>query len=258
MSTQLELYTFTISHFSEKARWALELEGIPYEEKRLLPGLHPLTTRRWAPLNSVPLLRHGKLIVQGSGRILRALPHHFGARRLVPEPSCAEACDEIETLADRSFGRGLQQIAYGELLQHRAEMIQLWSLQGPKWAKAFYFFTYPFVAAIVKRMYRPVPSEVERAKAAFRLALDRTDELLGRSPYLLGSSLTRADITVAALLAPFLRPPEHPVAFPELPPGMQAFCDEFADGATARHVRRLYREYRRTGVFPSHDRPIHP
>ena len=44
----MRLYTFQISHFSEKARFALDLSGIPYEEKRLLPGAHIVTTRRIA------------------------------------------------------------------------------------------------------------------------------------------------------------------------------------------------------------------
>ena len=34
------LYTFTISHFAEKARWSLDYKGIRYQEKRLVPGSH--------------------------------------------------------------------------------------------------------------------------------------------------------------------------------------------------------------------------
>ena len=45
----LKLYTFNLSHFSEKARWALDYEGISYEERMLLPGPHQLVTRRMAP-----------------------------------------------------------------------------------------------------------------------------------------------------------------------------------------------------------------
>ena len=33
------LYTFQVSHFSEKARWALDWKGVKYHERRLLPGL---------------------------------------------------------------------------------------------------------------------------------------------------------------------------------------------------------------------------
>ena len=42
----LKLYTFNVSHFAEKARWALDFERIAYEEKVLLPGPHQLVTRR--------------------------------------------------------------------------------------------------------------------------------------------------------------------------------------------------------------------
>jgi hypothetical protein len=34
------LYTFTIPHFAEKARWALDYKGIRYQEKRFVPGSH--------------------------------------------------------------------------------------------------------------------------------------------------------------------------------------------------------------------------
>ena len=40
LADMLKLYTFNISHFSEKARWALDYEGILYEERVLLPGPH--------------------------------------------------------------------------------------------------------------------------------------------------------------------------------------------------------------------------
>jgi hypothetical protein len=54
----LKLYTFNISHFSEKARWALDYEGIAYEERVLLPGPHQLVTRRIARRTHVPVLEH--------------------------------------------------------------------------------------------------------------------------------------------------------------------------------------------------------
>lgn len=244
MTLAVELYTFAISHFSEKVRWALDLEGIVYEEKPLLPGLHLLTTRKLAAKGSVPVLRYGGFVVQGSAQILQALPGLFGARRLEPEPSNAAACDELEALADVAFGKGLQRIAYAELLKDRKHMIALWAWGGPRWARLFYWLMYPLLSRLVKRKYKPFPAEVARAKAAFREALVRTDELLSRKPFLLGDSLTRADVCVAALIAPFLDPPEHAVQFAPLPPGLGAFVDEFKNGPTAQHVLHLYREYR--------------
>lgn len=252
MTPTVELYTFAISHFSEKVRWVLDLEGIPYEEKQLLPGLHPFTTRRLARKASVPVLRQGHIVIQGSAAIVRALPGIFGARRLEPAATIATACDELETMADQAFGVGVQKIAYGALLQRRQRMIELWSLGRAPWAKLFYAVTYPLLALLVRRMYRAYPEEVERAKAAFRRALDRTDGLLANNAFLLGDSLTRADVCVAALIAPFLSPPEHAVQFAPLPDELRAFVDEFKDGPTARHVLRLYREYRYPAPAPSY------
>ncbi|MDB6010395.1 MAG: glutathione S-transferase family protein [Gammaproteobacteria bacterium] len=37
-----KLYDFRSSHYSEKARWALDFKGIPYAPRRLLPGFHLL------------------------------------------------------------------------------------------------------------------------------------------------------------------------------------------------------------------------
>ena len=244
MMPSVELYTFAISHFSEKVRWVLDLEGILYEEKQLLPGLHFFTTRRLASKNTVPVLRHGGIIIQGSTEIVRAVPGIFGARRLDPPASLAAACEELETLADQAFGRGVQKIAYAALLPERQRMTELWSLGRGPWAKLFYAVTYPGIARAVKRMYRAEPAEVERAKTAFRRALLRTDELLSHHPFLLGESLTRADICVAALIAPLLSPPEHDIQFSPYPAALQDFVDELANSPTARHVRRLYRDYR--------------
>ncbi len=68
---------------------------------------------------------------------------------------------------------------------------------------------------------------------------------LGSGPYLMGDTLSRADVTVASLLAPLTCPPEHllrwPASFPE---ELGAFVDEFRDRPTWEFVRRMYREHR--------------
>lgn len=50
-----ELYDFRSSHFSEKARWALDFKGIPYTPRHLLPGFHMRTARKLAPRSCVPI-----------------------------------------------------------------------------------------------------------------------------------------------------------------------------------------------------------
>jgi len=61
-----ELYDFKFSHYSEKARWALDFKGIPYTARHLLPGFHLRTTRKLAPRSFVPILKTDDGVIQGS------------------------------------------------------------------------------------------------------------------------------------------------------------------------------------------------
>ena len=42
----LRLVTIPISHYCEKARWALDRAGMPYREERHVQGIHRLAARR--------------------------------------------------------------------------------------------------------------------------------------------------------------------------------------------------------------------
>ncbi len=65
------LYTFTISHFAEKARWSLDYKGIHYQEKRLVPGSHVPIVKRIAPSTVVPVLDRASLRRTGVPRVNR-------------------------------------------------------------------------------------------------------------------------------------------------------------------------------------------
>ena len=56
----MKLLEFPHSHYCEKARWALDFKGIPFEAVAVMPGLHMLTIRLYAPDTAVPVLLTGK------------------------------------------------------------------------------------------------------------------------------------------------------------------------------------------------------
>jgi hypothetical protein len=63
--------------------------------------------------------------------------------------------------------------------------------------------------------------------------------------YLGGDRPGRADVTLAALLAPACAPPEHVMKWPlELPGDLAAFVSEIEKRPTLAHVRRMYAEHR--------------
>jgi glutathione S-transferase len=239
------LYTFVISHFSEKARWALDLAGIEYEEKYLLPGLHVLTTRRLAPKSSVPVLVDGERVVQGSSRIIDHAVERLGAAGLTPaDPADAARARELERLADDAFGRGVQTIFYATLLEQRASVVELWSLHGPWWGSALLTLAFPIGRRRVRRMYRIEPDSIAAAKERFRRGIEEVDRSLGSRKYLFGDAPGRVDVTVASLLAPACAPANHVVPWQPLPAALAEFVARFAGSATFELVHRMYREHR--------------
>jgi glutathione S-transferase len=245
--TKARLTTFRISHFSEKARWAFDWSGLEYVERALLPGVHVPFVRRIAPRTTVPVLEHHGRVIQGSGAILDYLEDELGAKALAAPPAMAARGAELERLADRAFGLGIQRIFYDAFLDRPKDVTDVWSQQGPAWGRPFYAIARPFIVRQVRRLYRITPDVVESAKDAFRRAFDETDRILESSPYLLGDRPSRADVTVAALLAPACRPPEHVVRWPTaVPERLVGFLHEHESRPTFNWVLRMYREHRRS------------
>ena len=249
----LKLYTFNISHFAEKARWALDYEGIAYQEKVLLPGPHQLVTSRIAPRTQVPVLEHDGLYVQGSSAIMDYVADRLGGSKLTAiDPIERARAVELDKTLDQAFGRGVQQVLYSALLKDRRTVVDLWSSGGPFWARGFYAVAFPVVAKAVKRMYKTADIEgVAKAKRRFATTFDELDAALTKAPFLGGDAPNRSDITLAALLAPVCRVPEHRVKWPAMPPELADLEASLRGRPTWDHVLRMYRDHRTPNSSPA-------
>jgi len=247
----IRLYTFNISHFAEKARWALDRTGIAYEEKVLLPGLHVGTIKRLGQgATSVPALVDGERAVQGSTAILDHVDERWLAadQKLTPaEPELAARVRELEQWLDAEIGEAGRRFFYHHALPHKKFVAPLMAQRGPWWGGMFFGLAYPKVAQAIRGMYRitaeTAAADGERLLAAYR----RLDEMLAQGPYLVGDRFTRADLTLAALTAPVWRPPEHPTRWPDeqlLPDEVRRWRDEMAKFRVRDHTLRVYREHR--------------
>src|SRR5438045_2718867 len=58
------LYTIPISHYCEKARWALDRSGVPYRERSHIQVIHRFVARRVGRSETMPIL------VRGDGPVL--------------------------------------------------------------------------------------------------------------------------------------------------------------------------------------------
>lgn len=244
----LKLYTFNISHFSEKARWALDYEGVPYQEQVLLPGPHQVVTRRIARRTHVPVLEHDGRFIQGSSAILDYTASQLGATKLAaPDAEALAKLHELEKIIDHAFGLGVQRVLYSVILKpkYKRMVIDLWAFDGPFWARAFYAVAHPMMSAVIARMYKTTDADaVAKAKARFVSTFDQLDALLATQPYFGGDKPNRIDITVAALLGPVCRPPEHRMKWPEIPEELADLEASLKGRPTWNHVLKMYREHR--------------
>jgi len=105
------LYTFTISHFAEKARWSLDYKGIRYQERRLVPGSHAPIVRRMAPGTFVLVLQDAGRIIQGSSAIIDYVEAHSPEPPLAPaDPSKRQRTLELERWLDCELGERIRRI----------------------------------------------------------------------------------------------------------------------------------------------------
>ncbi|TMK38915.1 MAG: hypothetical protein E6G56_13205, partial [Actinobacteria bacterium] len=81
----LRLITIPISHYCEKARWALERAEMPYREERHVQGIHRVAARRAGGGATVPVLVTPEGTLGESEQILAWIDEHVPAeQRLFP------------------------------------------------------------------------------------------------------------------------------------------------------------------------------
>jgi glutathione S-transferase len=245
------LWQIDISHYAEKARWALEHKGVDHGRRNLLPGSHiPIAlflTRGAQP--TVPVLTIGDRAIGDSTEIIAAL------EALYPEPALypADAADraraiELEEWFDQNLGPHTRLLPFYELIQEPdlfAEVAAA-SVPGPL-GKAK-----PVVGAYA-RVYTSArwgansSEAAESARRGIVAAIDKLEAELeqGEGEFLVGNELSVADITAASLFYPLVVPPEGPLD-PELPrpAAFESFRQSLSDRRGYRWVEEMFRRHR--------------
>jgi len=240
----LVLYQFPLSHFCEKARWALDYKGLTYKTKNLVPGPHLKTTKKLAAQSSVPILAHDGRIIQGSRQIITYLDEHFPDKKLTPVNSQeAQAALEWERYLDDEIGVHLRRYMYHTLLRRRRPVIGFFAANGPFWAKPLLWLVFPKLAARMRKFMEINATTAEQSKQRVLKALKRLNETLGNKKFLTGDYFSRADLTACALLAPLFMPPKYGLRWPQrLPEPLQADITTLAP--QLRWARDTYAKYR--------------
>ena len=242
----MKLLEFPHSHYCEKARWTLDYKGVAFQSVVIMPGLHTITVRRFAPGTSVPVLLNGSDIVQGSGEIIHYLEQKYPARPLTPvDAEERRECLEIERTMDKKLGVNIRRILYQGLLAYPDFVRHCFTYPMPRVKQLVFRLFYPILRYKIHQTYVISAARVEQARREFDAAMEEIGKKLDRKNYLVGDSFTRADLSVAAMLSFLVMPPEHPFPWIEIPdPKTRAFYDEYRDHPVSAWVRKMYREHR--------------
>jgi glutathione S-transferase len=248
--SEVRLITMPFSHYSEKARWALDFSGLPYQEDAWLPMLHLLATVP-AGGRSVPVLIDGGAVLPDSTDILmhvdRLAPD---GRRLLPDsPAERAAVLDLEEYCDRHVGTASRSWIYSEMLSEPWAMGRRLGNGRPPLQKAILPPLMTLVSPGIIRSYRAQPERRDEWARKLRLAFDEIGRRLAVSsgPYLVGDRFTAADLTFAALAAPALLPPGHPgmrTPVETAPERVRSLVEELRATPAGRHALRMYTEHR--------------
>jgi glutathione S-transferase len=246
------LITIPISHFCEKARWVLDATGLDYREERHAPVLHRRATRAVGG-KSVPVLIHGSAVMcDSTGIALYADNLAPPERRLVPvEPGERARVLAIEDDLDETVGIDARLLAYWHYLREDetagAFVGRMMGLRSPVARRV----VATLFRALIFRMYRVSEPAARRAEIRVRETFARLGTSLGDAAYLAGDRFTLADLTLAALSAPLLTPPEHPITGRlqgnTSPAPLAALRAELSETLAGRHALRVYRDHRHAG-----------
>jgi glutathione S-transferase len=245
------LVTIPISHFCEKARWALDRAGIAYEERPHLQLFHRFAARRAGGGSTVPVLvRDGGVLSESADIVEWADSRSASENRLYPsDPAVASEVRALEAGWDEGLGPDGRLWMYDSLRGRRDIALQYASAGVPAWERRLFPLGYPFVSRFIDRFLGITPEATAQAERDVNAAFDAVGTRLadGR-PFLMGERFTAADLTFSALAASVLMPPEYGVPLPqpdELPEPMALKVRELRRHPAGQHAMRMFREERR-------------
>lgn len=243
------LYIFAISHYCEKARWALDYLGIDYATKHVPPGLHrSIAKKLGAKRSSVPILAADRGVVQGSAEIIGWADANTSNNelRLIPDTG-REECIALEKRLDDILGVHIRRYYYSEaLVEHPKSVRPIFTRDLPFLQKLSVSLAWRVICeAMIDRMDLGY-EQGQESRRIVEEELDWLDGLLsdGRK-FLCGNQFSCADIAAASLLAALATPENHPTyANLRLPPRVAEDMVNWGNRHSVNWVREIYSQYR--------------
>jgi glutathione S-transferase len=242
------LWHIPISHFSEKARWALAYKGVEHDRRAPQPGAHMAVAfvRTRGRGHTLPLLDLDGRTVGDSSAIIAALEQRHPEPPLYPaDPAQRARALALEDFFDEEVGPSARLVGWYEITHHPETLAEVTQKVAAGPLKGL-----PGGATVARTFVRARygvdrAGAVEEARRKVVRGFERVESELDGRDYLVGDRFTVADLTAAALLYPIVQPAEGPQVVTATPPGLSRFRDSLAGRPGFAWVQEMFRRHRR-------------
>jgi len=245
----MRLITIPMSHYCEKARWALDHADVDYAEDAHLQVFHYRATRTLDAGDFVPVLVDGDHVIADSTAILSYLDARLSERRKLYPAALRTEIESLEEDFDETLGVETRRWVYFHWMgQPAREVLQIATQGTPRWQQRVAPVLFPMLRVFLRKHLQVSGETVAQGLGVVTDRFDRVAERLrdGR-PFLCGDQFTAADLSFACMAAPVLLPREYGIRLPTLeqtPPAARADVERFCAHPAGQFALRLFREER--------------
>jgi len=249
-ASENRLITIPISHYCEKARWALEWSKIPYVEEKHLQGFHYFYSYKSAKSASAPVLKFPNGILSDSTDIIRWCDSQaVKKRKLRPaDAKLRKVTDQLEDYFDEELGVAGRLWMYTYMLDEIPLLLKYSRIHGvPEHEIKLMPVLFPLIKGHIHRGLGLTSTSRKDAKRIIDRVFDKVAKRLKGKKFLVADTFTSADLTFAALSAAVLIPENYGVKLPalgELPKEMQKQIKAWRQHPAGQFALKVYREFR--------------
>ena len=179
------LWHLEISHYNEKARWALDYKGVPHVRRAVTPGLQELTARRLRAGRTMPVLETNGRAIGDSTTIIEEVERRWPEPPLYPaDPEQRRHALDLEDYFDEQCGPDARRVLFND------------KPGGAGDVPAMFYGRDRRRNGLLEALN---PLFLQAVKWRFRIRSDAVEE-----------SRTVADLTAASILGLVVVPPEFP------------------------------------------------
>jgi glutathione S-transferase len=244
------LWQIDVSHFSEKARWALAWKGIEHRRRSPVPGTH-MPIALWLTRGAqytFPVLSIDGRRIGDSTAIIAALEERYPEPPLYPADEAERRrALELEDFFDEELGPHIRLLAWHELGKDPERFAALMEQTAPGPLAKMSRASAAYGRAFTRLRFRAgSPEAAEQARGKVLTALDRLEAELGDHEYLVGTRFSVADLTAASLFYPLALPEEGPLpADQPSAKGFESFREPLKERRGLKWVTEMFRRHRK-------------